>query len=135
MVPFSHLAICCKETLGAGGSLTISKIVDIFAEADENMVEALIKPKVPLMHCVIPTGTGLFVPWGWITAEHNDNDGDSAGWRWTLIGDESSEYFKNFPISRCQKIPRVSNPTAQRLFSPKLPMHSESPKAALIQLQ
>ena len=59
----------------------MAKIVDIFAEADEKMVEAFMKAGIPLVHGVIPEGKGLFVPWGWVAAEKNDSNGDSAGWR------------------------------------------------------
>ena len=71
----------------------MQKVIDIFAEADEKIVAAFIKAKVPLIQGVIPEGKGLFVPWGWVTAEKNDNNADSAGWRWTLVGDSGSENF------------------------------------------
>ena len=136
MCPFGPLQNVCKGTVGAGGCLAIAKTADTFAEADQNMVEARIKAKVPLMQCVVPEGTGLFVPWGWITAEKRGLRSMGI----VLDGDElrlvirRSNMLSNFPMSRFQKIPRVSNPTAQRLFSPKFPMHCTSPSAALLQL-
>ena len=62
MSPFSQLETFSKGTVGSGGALTMARIVEMSSEADEQMVEALIKAKVPLVHGVIPGGMGLFVP-------------------------------------------------------------------------
>ena len=71
----------------------MQKIVDVFAEADEKMLAAMLKAGVPLRTATIPEGKGIFVPWGWMSCEKNDNGIDASGWRWTLISDDISDDF------------------------------------------
>ena len=67
--PFGALANFAKGTVGSGGTLTLQKVIDVLAESDEQMLEAMLKAGVPLHTATIAEGKGLFMPWGWISCE------------------------------------------------------------------
>ena len=83
-----------KATLGQGSSLTMQKNVDTCAEIDVKTLVSMLKVGVNIVFTTVPEGSGLFVPWGWITAEQNNNGKDSSGYRWCLLGDDAPSCFR-----------------------------------------
>ena len=92
LVKFDEAAVFCKSSMGSGAQITLDKVKNFVAGADEGLMVAIAK-HVTLFKVIQPSGTTLYVPSGWLVYEKVDNQEDASGWRWTLLSDQMQGAF------------------------------------------
>ena len=92
---FEKLETFMRGTIGANGTLSLARITETLAEASIEILTAMLTSGVEIWDGLVEEGHTLLVPWGFIVCETCVNQQDTAGFRFTLIGDEASKGFLN----------------------------------------
>ena len=94
LAEFSKLETFAKGTIGSAGTLTLGRITEVISEARVEVLSSMLTARVSIFEATIEPGQALLVPWGYIVCEQCVNQEDTIGFRWTLVGDDASDGFR-----------------------------------------